>query len=261
MTATAKHYKKIMSISVSVLMILLQAYLMLILSGIDLFYFSKVTNIVMRYFLQIMVQLILFSTIYLVIYFTVKFLYCRYWKIKNKNIWVHGIWLHIHIKNEIRIGTVEIQQDFNTINATGYNINLYGEKQKETTWSYILGEIKDEPNARDFIGYYEATKFETQKKIDGVHILKLESTTQKNKYTTRMNGVFRDTFIVEKNAQIDIGDHAGKLFFFRPSNECLKYLYDGNEFRYDRLVKLHKREEFANEQFVIKLKEELKQLN
>ena len=120
--STNAHYKNISAISVSILLVIFQAYLMLILGGFDIFNFSMLQDDIIRYIVQILVQLVAFSVLYAVIYAIVRKIYCLKWIRENKKIWIKGLWLHIHVKKEIRVGTVEIRQNFNTINAKGHNI-------------------------------------------------------------------------------------------------------------------------------------------
>lgn len=257
---TSKHYKNISSISVSILIAFLQAYLMLFFSGIDLFNFTMFeNNSIEKYVLQVLVQLILFSIIYLIIYSMVKTIYCYIWKNKNKKIWIKGTWLHIHVKNDIRIGIVEIMQNFNTINAKGHNImpreycsNI---KKSDTTWSYILGKVVDDDTKRDFIGCYTAQDIKNQITKEGIHALHIMQPGNKHSYPDSMMGGFRDAFNIGDDIYTNVGDHAGQLFFYRLSDRCSKYLYDNNILRYDRLAEMHEKPEFATEPYVMKLKE------
>ena len=257
---TSKHYKNISSISVSILIVFLQAYLMLIFSGIDLYNFSMLeNNMIEKNVLQIFIQLVLFSIIYFIIYISVKKVYCFFWKINNKNSWVRGTWLHIHVKNDLRIGTVEIKQNFNTINAKGHNITPKGQRsnlnKSDTTWTYILCKVIDDKTVRDFVGCYTAQDIKNQATKDGMHVLQILGVDNKTGYANRMVGGFRDTFRIDGEISSDIGDHVGQLFFFRISDKCKKYLYDDKIFRYDKLSDMHEKPEFATEPYVIKLKE------
>lgn len=258
--STNIHYKNISNISVSILLIILQAYLMLIFSGIDLFNFSMIQSNVTRYVVQIIVQIILFSSIYAIIYAIVNKVYALNWIKSHKGSWVKGMWLHIHVKNDIRVGTVSIKQNFNTISAKGHNIKPKGGENKlhknETTWNYVLSKvIDDNENARDFIACYTANDIANQITKDGMHVLNIVGRDKKTGYANMMVGGFRDTFKIGSNDVIDVGNHAGQLFFFRLSDKCREYLIDNSGFRYDRLFDLHEKAEFAEEPYVIKLKE------
>ena len=256
--STNKHYKNISGISTTVLIIVIQAYLMLILGGLDIFNFSQIGNEALRYVLQILIQLVAFSFIYSMIYTVVRAIYCHKWIRENRNCFIRGMWLHIHVKSEIRIGTVEIKQNFNTIQANGHNIcpkigdNL--PEHRETTWHYIMGMVKDEDeNARDFIGCYTAGDVTNQVSKDGIHTLRITE-TDKAGYARTMVGGFRDTFKIDSNGVYDVGNHAGNLYFFKLSDKCKKYLYDENGFNYSRLCDMHELEEFSNEPYVIELR-------
>lgn len=257
--STSKHYKNIAKISSGILILILEAYLMLFFSGIDLFSFSMLkNNNVERYILQCIVQLIIFSAIYLIIYFCVKNIYLFFWKRKNKKIWVKGKWLHIHVKNDIRIGTVEIRQNFGTITAKGHNVSpkeYANSKKSDTTWSYFLGKVVDDETKRDFIGCYSAQDIKNQKTKDGMHVLQILSPDSAKGYPNIMMGGFRDTFDIGQTISISVGDHAGQLFFYKMDEKCQQYLYDGDVLRYDRLADLHNNPDFASNPYVMKLKE------
>lgn len=261
MSDSSKHYDKINNISVSILLIIFQAYLMFALSGIDLLNFSMIQNIVTRYCVQVLVQLLIFTFLYAVIHITVKELYFLIWKHNNKSIWLEGKWLHIHVKNNIRVGTVEIKQYFNEIGGIGHNISIDSADKKDTTWSYVTGRVEDINGAGDFVAYYAATKVGSSSTRNGVHVLSLESSNQKNKYTPQLLGIFSDTYDKELDSIniVNVGEHSGGLFFFRMSNKCKNYLYDENGFSYSKLSTLHTKDEFADEPYVIKLKEILQQ--
>ncbi len=261
MSDSSKHYEKINNISVSILLLVFQAYLMFALSGIDLLNFSMIQNSVTRYCVQVLVQLLVFTCLYTVIHIVVKKTYFFVWKHRNRSIWLEGMWLHIHVKNNIRVGTVEIKQHFNEIGGIGHNISPNSADKKDTTWSYVTGWVEDVNGARDFVAYYKATKVKSNSTRDGVHALSLETPNQKNKFTTQMIGAFRDTFAIESDSinVVNVGDHAGELFFFKMSKKCRDYLIDENGFSYPKLSTLHTLEEFSSEPYVIKLREILQQ--
>ena len=84
--STNAHYKNISAISVSILLVIFQAYLMLILGGFDIFNFSMLQDDIIRYIVQILVQLVAFSVLYAVIYAIVRKIYCLKWIRENKKI-------------------------------------------------------------------------------------------------------------------------------------------------------------------------------
>ena len=260
--STNAHYKNISAISVSILLVIFQAYLMLILGGFDIFNFSMLQDDIIRYIVQILVQLVAFSVLYAVIYAIVRKIYCLKWIRENKKIWIKGFWLHIHVKKEIRVGTVEIRQNFNTINAKGHNIRPKTAESetppKETTWFYTLCKVVDDDSARDFIGCYQASNISQQTTKDGIHVMQIIGCDSKTGFANRMVGVFRDTVRISPDSVVDIGNQAGQLYFFRISEALRQYLFDGSGFRYDKRSFLHENAEFADEPYVIELKKHLK---
>lgn len=257
--ATNQHYKAISNIAMTLTLALLQAYLMLIFSGIDLVNFSMISNDVIRYVVQVFVQLVAFVVIYSAVYAAVKAVYCSRWIGSHKDIWVQGLWLHIHMKNGVRIGTVEIKQNFYTIKAEGHNIcpkDKAGKlpQKKDTTWNYTLSKVADDASARDFIGCYTANELGSQTKKDGIHVLKI-LTPAKGHFPSQMAGCFRDTCKISEQGITNVGDHAGELFLFKLSPAMQHRLCDENGFRYDLLARLHEDEQFKDEPYIIKLQE------
>ncbi len=136
----------------------------------------------------------------------------------KQKIWIKGLWLHIHVKKEIRVGTVEIRQNFNTINAKGHNIRPKTAESetppKETTWFYTLCKVVDDDSARDFIGCYQASNISQQTTKDGIHVMQIIGCDSKTGFANRMVGVFRDTVRISPDSVVDIGNQAGQLYFF-----------------------------------------------
>ena len=177
------------------------------------------------------------------------------WIFNHKNIWLKGTWLHIHVKktdNEIRVGFVDISQNFYTIKASG--TNLYPEfegapKQRETSWDYVLGKIFEDDYKRDFIGVYEAADMFNHIPRNGIHSLKIE--LGGNGFPNLMVGKFGDAVeLDEQNA--NGGNDSGQLYLFKPSNRCKKYFALGN--RNKLIYDLHNIDEYSDEPYVCKLK-------
>lgn len=260
--STNKEYKNIITISVSFFLVVIQAYLMMIFCGIDIFNFNMVENLVLKYILQVIIQLLMFAGLFSVIYFCVKALYCRHWIKNHKNIWVKGLWLHIHLKNEPRIGIVDLKQNFYTISASGRNIYPDGidKPQRVTTWYYKLGKVNDdrEKNA-DLIGYYRAGKEAGISSKDGIHILNIDNNYRKQ-LSYSMVGNFRDTVNAEGGP---IDEHSGKLYLFRLSNEMLKAVTDEESGRIDdeKLARLHLNSEFQSTNYAKRLRRFIDEYN
>ena len=261
--STNQHYKNISTLAVAVLLLCVVAYLRIVAAGVDLLEFTFIEDEMWRSAAQIVVEAVMSVGLYAIIYFVVRAIYCALWIRNNKASWVRGEWLHIHVKRDLRVGTVEIRQNFNTVKAKGHNIRPKGDAaqdlKKETTWHYLQCKVEDVDEGHDFVGCYTADNVAQRHSKDGLHVLQIVGCDKRTGYANKMVGRFRDT-IPDANTEIgDLADHTGELYFFRMSNKCRAYLYDENGFRYDRLFDLHELEEFANEPYVIKLKELLSQ--
>ncbi len=260
--STNFHYKNIYNISLGIVLLLLQAYLMLIFSGIDCFSFEHVQNSVTRYLLQLLLQILIFTFSYIIVYFIVEKIYILNWISKHKSIWLQGTWLHIHVnKNtqEIRIGFVEIYQNFLTIKARGTNFYPEGcgkDKQRETTWDYVIGKIFEDEHKRDFIGVYEAKDKFSLVPRNGIHSLTIERGN--DGFPCKMVGKFGDTVELDNFSQ-SISSTAGQLYFFKPSSKCKEYIFSGD--RNKRIFDLHTIEDFNSEPYVYQLNTIINQTN
>lgn len=259
---TSKENKRIYNISVSIFLFLLEIYILIVINFVDIFNYSMINNFFVQIVLQAITHLIVFTLSFTIIYKVTKAIYINLWIQKNKKIWIKGIWLHIHVKDEIRIGTVRFKQNFHTIEAEGHNIYPYGlgyDTWRETKWYYLFGKISDD-NIRftDLLGFYRAGHAGNQSEKDGIHSLELND-PKSGKQTTSMHGIFKDTV---KEGDVVVDDKRGDLFFFRADEEVLRFLRKGDSgsIDYERLSKLHLQEQFQNEPYVKQLKKSIKKI-
>lgn len=89
-------------------------------------------------------------------------------------------------------------------------------------WSYVCGCIENVNGTGTFVAYYEAKKIKNQSMRDGIHVLTLEIPNPKHRRITQMIGNFRGTFDREGDSinVVNVGDHAGELFFFKMSKNA-----------------------------------------
>lgn len=244
--------KRIFILSSTLFLAAVQIYLIALSCGLDWFSFSSVENSPVRFLLSVLVQIVLFATAYSIIYFCVDKIFSAIWIHNNHKLWIEGVWLHIHIKNKIRIGKVEMSQDFYDVRARGLNIDpVVG--GNETYWSYYMAKVRDDITPEDFIGWYAAKKTDSGVHNNGIHLLTFNY--DNNDFPHEMHGHFRDTFQITNDSvsDTDISEHIGRLILFRPSKECLDYLTDGNSFDLDKLKTLHLNLSFQNEPYVHEL--------
>lgn len=258
-SSAGRHYRNIAKISVSAMILILQVYLLLLFNGLDLYNFLMIESLALRSALQILIQIVLCSFLYALIYFPVKALYCASWKRKNKDIWLKGIWLHIHVKRDIRVGTVRFEQDFCSIKAEGHNYSPCGVKNKDATaWEYTIGRVfnKNEGGMQSsYEAFYSAMNLGSAAPNKGLHSMKIVN-CENHGPANYMVGHFRDTF--RNGIQVeDAGGHMGTLYMFRPSKRCLAYLRDANGIDFDKLCALHLKEEFRDEPYVRELRKRL----
>lgn len=248
-------YKSIIFTTSAIFLALVQVYIILLSSGIDIFEFSMIKSMVIRIICKIIVQIIVFGIIYMIVYFIIYRIKTVYWINRHKDLYVKGRWLHIHIKNNVRIGYVDISQNFYEVIARGYNIDLLCQNGENhmTNWVYLMGQVDNDKTARDFIGYYKAHKQEEDITNDGMHALTV--TEKREGFPYVMRGNFYDTFKITNESinRILVNEHSGILIFFKPSSACIKYLQSGNNIL-ENIRKLPEVPIFANEEYVKTIK-------
>ena len=204
-------------------------------------------------------EFILFSSLEWVIYEFTCFIYSKTWRKSHKDIWVEGIWLSIHEKEHIRVGTVEISQTYYSITATGNNITPNGYNTVSsyvTNWTYLTGIVAHDKNkgVRDYIACYSADK-DNGISNNGLHMLNIVQANGKG-FPIEMSGRFSDVFKAygENIDAIDPRDHCGKLYLFKLVSEpCKKFLMEDCEHvNLTKLAKLHLQDEYKNEPYVKK---------
>ncbi len=259
--STNKIYISIYKSSAALFVAIVQIYLIALAMGFDIYQFSWIENKILRLLIAIVFQVVLAGVGYIFIFFLVMKMKTCIWIKKNKNIYVRGTWLHIHIKDNIRIGDVVIQQNFYTISAKAHNITPQENEMyyidNQTEWRYYLGKVAQDESARDFIGCYSAVKQSSGDINDGIHVLTIHC--DEHGYPSQMIGKFSDTFQVNRSiTNIDVGEHRGDLLLFRISEDLSKYLTEKHGLNYRLLSTIHKNDKFKNEPFVRELCEIMK---
>lgn len=251
-------YSKVFFTASSIFLIFIQTYITLVTNQIDIFGFLTLDDSITGIFCKIFIEIIIFGILDLLIFNIVHYLMGVIWIKSHKDIWVQGLWLHIHVKNNIRVGYVNIKQDFYEINAQGENISPISEDNGDyiTSWSYSMGRVADDNTVRDFIGYYKAHKQQRGISNDGMHALTIER--DMNNIPCVMRGNFFDTFKITDMSidRITAEEHSGTLTLFRPSKKCLKFLKSGGSI-INNIKNIPYNACFENEEYVKHLKSEL----
>ncbi len=235
-------------------------YLLLITNGIDLVSFSFIENKVFALILEFLVQIVGFSIVNVAIYQIAFHIISRKWINENKDKFLQGRWLHIHGKDNVRIGVVDIKQNFLDIEAKAFNISPNGVPDKgKTHWNYIDSEIQPKALGSNvaLFGCYVTRKSNLSNK-QGIHTLYFEEGFED--FPTKLSGSFCDCLNFEKNSVKEIKDGTGRLILHKISPRLNDYLYPNGIFKEENLKGILENKDFAGEPFVQDLKEVMSQL-
>ncbi|MBR6407495.1 MAG: hypothetical protein IKS19_02725 [Clostridia bacterium] len=208
-------------------------------------------NLFARIFFQIFSLGVLASLSYTICQFIGE----RMWISRNKNIFIKGTWLHIHVKNGVatRIGKAEIKQSFFTISVTGHNTQFKTDgtydADADSDWKYYMGAVYNDATKRDYIGCY--SKLGRHGNCDdGLHEMTIEQSG--SGFPNRIYGHFLDTFAIDDSIR-DTENHKGEILMFRLSEPLRNYLYTDGRFDYEKLSGLIGEAGFSNEPYVKEL--------
>lgn len=182
-------------------------------------------------------------------------LHYLWWNLTHKYMKIAGKWLHVHEKENIRIGVVDFDQNFSSVSVSeAINISPAEVEDSGTTkWGYTTARLypQDLPGV-EFIATYYSRKANGGTNT-GTHIFDSVNLDGKG-LPVSMIGKFCDTFeVVHDN--IDIADKRGNIYLYRMSKKVRKYLYGDNGFDENKLRSLISDPEFAEEDFVKKVKD------
>lgn len=145
------------------------------------------------------------------------------WKKSPHEYNIEGSWLHIHDKGNVRIGVVDIKQDFNEIIVNAENIQPQTSNERTTRWRYIGAEFTPDKNTDiKLMGCYFAQRNNHGSK-QGIHLFR--EFHRENGIITRMSGEFGDALNIEVGHLPVTGeDQTGKIHLFRMTPELQQYL-------------------------------------
>lgn len=240
-SSTATEHRKIGQTTGKYFMTVVSIYLIISMNGWNPIadFNSFLSEMIPSGFGQIVVQIITMflsaDLLYKIIQHFVTYKHCLEWRSANKNIWVKGLWLHIHDKKKVRVGVVDIDQDFYSITVEGYNVSPKSYNMDESRWTHLLGRIVKTDNQHTIYGYYE-NKHGFDGTKGGMHEFDILNTSN-NQYPIQMKGFFRD--LINSKGQ-DISNSVGEIFLYRLTEETPYYhkIIDNKSglISYDRLV-------------------------
>lgn len=256
-------YRRIFIKSSSLMILMVQIYMIFLANGINPADFTFIKNDVLRSVLQFSVQIIGFAIINLIIYTCFSQLEKRKWLKNNKHKWLNGEWLHIHDKKNIRIGTVTIEQNYYDIKVKGINMapnvaELSG--YKRTSWKYLSTRLYPPSlTGIEFFGCYAAKKA-TGEINQGIHIFD-DIISNQSGYPIKLIGNFSDTFKLIDEKVSNINDKMGALYFFKMTPKIKSYIYDETGINYSKLENIIYEKELADEEYVKELKKVINSYN
>lgn len=174
------------------------------------------------------------------------------WAKNNKEMLLQGKWLHIHDKDNVRIGVVDIDQNFTQLKVKAFNINPLDPKISDkgrTKWSYITSKLYPrELTGIEFFGSYAARKADGTIN-QGVHIFHTMDVSSETGIPMYLNGHFCDSFRVSEQVVDDINNRKGEIHLFRmtPALEDLIFIENGVD--YARLGNILKETSLEDEPF------------
>lgn len=233
------HKKNIALSTVALLLFFVDAYMALIANSGLYNMLDFIQNDLARDAAVWLIQYLFLGFSATVVYAVVAFVYTWIWKIKNKNIWYDGMWLHIHDKGNVRIGVVSIQQNFFELQINGMNVSVNSDPTvlKKTAWYYIGCMIEPSGAMQDeLVGCYMANRSGEKNKY-GVHIFdRVERSAGKPEHIC---GEFGDILRDVSNASFEISDKMGKIHMYRMPKCIRSYIkckgHDEKNFDYGRL--------------------------
>ena len=243
-------YKRVFMISSSVMLILLQIFVILVSNGIDVANFPFIKNSMIRVILQFSIQIVFFSLISVIVYHIVLKIEEALWINSHRAYWLQGIWLHIHEKPNVRVGVVDIKQKFYYLEVHGENIrpNLTRVTEiRRTNWDYIDTKF-DLTKHIEFVGNYTAMKYNSDDPNYGAHIFN-NVDKDKDGWPIAMYGKFGDIFKINLE-NIDKTDKAGGIYFFKLNDKIKKYIESDNRIDYMKLSNILSIDELKDEPYV-----------
>lgn len=262
-----EQYKKIGSAAIFLVVFVVQ----IVNVFVDVGYLENIFPNLEKWIVQLIyaiINLVLYSVLYVWIFDFCARVDNWLWIKRNPKMYIRGKWLHIHDKPKLRIGVVDIKQEYDHFEARGQNFSYLGAPERDnhvTIWTYKIAVVKDDKSNCDYLGCYSADKRmdETQ---DGMHMLTVGEIDQKTGYPTYLRGGFADTFKVknkEDKTPPVISNHCGDLYLYKMSKKLEDYLYhiDSGEILEKRVVELCNHPDFQDEPFVQKYRECMEKYN
>lgn len=191
-----------------------------------------------------------FGFLYIIVYWAAEKIVKFGWAIKHSDRYIDGAWLHIHDKGNVRVGVVNIEQDFYEIKVEAENNRPNTQHNRITNWHYIGAEFDPDTNTavRLLACYYAQRTGEASKQ--GVHIFdcfkieELQKTTKDMPLAKKvmiflrnlckkilglrvykMIGYFGDVILAEQGGgSVNANDKVGEIILIKMTKEIKDYI-------------------------------------
>ena len=245
-------YKDIFMASSAIMILVMQLYVLCVANGWDPVSFAWVESRALSIILQIVTQVIGFAGINVFIFWCVFKIKERQWIKDNRQKMLQGRWLHIHDKDNVRIGVVTVHQRFSAVDVRAFNIAPKApgiSDSGRTKWEYLNARIyPPELSGIEFFGCYVSRKKDGTIN-QGVHIFDTVD-VDADGYPTRMMGSFCDTFRVAEEKVMDIRDRKGQIVMYKMTPALEKAIYGSGGINYEALAAIADDPNCADEPFV-----------
>lgn len=227
------HKKNISHLAVVFVLLLVDIYLSALSKDFNLLnHLTFIENETLRVVALGGIQMVLFGSSYAIVYFVFLTAYSFWWKLKNKEYYLKGAWLHIHDKEDVKIGVVDIEQEFFDLSVNAINIapRSIDPKKNQTTWHYIATDFHPEGSMEDrLVGCYLAHRMGERNKY-GVHMF---SDIPSDRFPTALKGNFGDIFKIEDKKEATGLDRTGTLYMFKMPGCIKRFIGYKNRFSFD----------------------------
>lgn len=227
--------------------------------GVSLFSLPLFENNTYQGMLDIAVDTLLTTGLYLFMYYLVRFIFDRFfWIPQNKDKMLQGEWLHIHDKDSVRVGVVNIRQYYLNYEVSAENLHpglAKVEDKPKTIWNYIGSSLNPAGDTGiKFIGCYIAKRLGNQNSYkQGIHVFESVELDQKH-YPKMLKGTQGDTIEPGKKNQVKISDKAGSIYFYRMTPALRAAITKNGEYDDLSISNLADDPTVQNEEYVIQLK-------
>ena len=227
--------------------------------GVSVFSLPLFENKAYQGVLDIVMNTLLTTGLYLFMYYFVRFVHDRFfWIPKNKDKMLQGEWMHIHDKDSVRVGVVKIRQYYLDYEVSAENLHpglAKVDDKPKTIWNYIGSELNPVGDTGiKFIGCYIAKRLGNQNSYkQGIHVFESVELDKKH-YPKMLKGTQGDTIEPGKKSQEKITDKAGSIYFYRMTPALKKAITKNGEFDDLAISNIADDPTVQDQEYVIQLK-------